>query len=158
MNSTDAAPMPRIFKVGSCPSLSGLSTLSYELGCDERSNILIRLSGNSGGGYFNKDWVPYALIDLHLLGDPPLTHSVLRPCFQGKSINSPGFMLAVMKGLGLIAPSEDNPRTYVRTDAAAFLAEVNALMASNVDLANEPAKKTRGKAKAMEPAESPSEI
>lgn len=153
-----ASPTPRILKVGSCPSLSGLSTLSYELGCDEKSNLLMRLVGNSGSGYFNKDWFSFPLLDLQLLqATGMLTSHSFQACLKGKSVNTSGFLMAVFKDLGLIHSSEDNPRTYVRGDAASFLAEVNALIASPVDLSIEPAKKPRGRPKAIEPADSPLE-
>lgn len=150
-----ASPTPRILKVGSCPSLSGLSTLSYELGCDQGSNLLVRLVGNSGSGYFNKDWFSFPLLDLQLLqATGMLTSHSFQACLKGKSVNTSGFLMAIFKDLGLIHPSEDNPRTYVRGDANAFLAKVNALIASSVDLSIDTAKKPRGRPKAIEPAES----
>lgn len=160
MSQSDVAASltPRILKVGSCPSLSGLSTLGYELGCDAKSNLLLRLAANSGSGYFNKDWFSFSLLDLQLLqATGPLTSHSLQACLKGKSVNTSGFLMAVFKDLGLIHSSEDNPRAYVRGDATAFLAEVNGLIASNVDLSIDTAKKPRGKAKAMEPTESPLE-
>lgn len=160
MSTTEVAesPIPRIIKSGSCPSLSGLSTLRYALGCDQGSNLLVRLLSNSGSGYFNKDWFSFPLLDLQLLqAKGALTSHSFQGCLQGKSVNTSGFLMAVFKDLGLIYPSPENPRTYVRGDATAFLAEVNELIASSVDLSIDTAKKPKGKTKGIAAVESPLE-
>ena len=50
----------RVLKNGTCPNLSGKSTLSYRIGVDESGEIMLQLVGNSNPGYFNAEWVPYA--------------------------------------------------------------------------------------------------
>jgi hypothetical protein len=42
-------------KTGSCESLSGQSTLTYQIACKDKE-IYISLTGNSGKGIFNKNW------------------------------------------------------------------------------------------------------
>jgi hypothetical protein len=44
---------PSVLKTGSCPSLTGASTLTYEIGTDA-DGIVFRITGNSGGGVFGK--------------------------------------------------------------------------------------------------------
>jgi hypothetical protein len=45
----------RILKSGTRPSISGASTLTYEIGYD--SEIRFRITGNTRGGLFGKEWV-----------------------------------------------------------------------------------------------------
>ena len=52
----------RILKVDSGPSLSGKSMLTYQVGVDEQGQIHIRILGNTGRGYFSKDWVAHQAI------------------------------------------------------------------------------------------------
>ena len=51
----------RVLKNGTCPNLSGKSTLSYRIGVNEAGEIMLQLVGNSNPGYFNNEWV--ALFD-----------------------------------------------------------------------------------------------
>ena len=42
----------RILKTGECGSLSGKSTLTYQIGCDNDNNVYLALTDNSGKGVF----------------------------------------------------------------------------------------------------------
>lgn len=77
----------------SCPSLSGRSTITYEIGTKGDSQY-IRLIGNSAGGLFCKDWVAMADIQALLAGCPTVTSKTLQPLYAGRSSNSPGFLVA----------------------------------------------------------------
>lgn len=132
--ATDSKLHFRVLKVGSCPSLSGRSTLVYQIACTSDADILIRLVSNSGNGVFSKEWVRFSLMDALLVADAPLTFGTLQPLFKGFSVNTGGFLLAVLKNLNVIAPNSDNPRVNDRGDVEGFLAEVQALMASSVSL------------------------
>ena len=59
----------RVLRAATCPSLSGKSTLTYELGCDGASALQLRIAKNSGRGMFSTAWVPWervgALLDGH---------------------------------------------------------------------------------------------
>lgn len=135
--SVVAAPAIRVLKIASCPSLSGKSTLSYELGCTSDSEIQIRIKSNSGGGFFSQEWISLKSIEEVLAktatGTPLTTHALL-PLFAGKSVNTAGFLLAVLKAVGLVRPLEDKRRCFETVDPALFVGEVNALIASPVDL------------------------
>ena len=50
----------RVLKNGTCPNLSGKSTLSYRVGVNEAGGIMLQLVGNSNPGCFNNEWVKYA--------------------------------------------------------------------------------------------------
>lgn len=126
----------RILRKGQCPSLSGKSKLSYNLGSDSTGQIHFQVIGNDGGGKFNDDWVPQSSIQAVLDKLPQgkeLTSGSFRAIYPQKSTNSPGFLLAVLKDVGLVQASKDKARCYELLDPAAFIAEVNALLESAPD-------------------------
>ncbi len=124
----------RILKVGNCPTLSGKSTLTYHVGCEGTADILFRVYANSGGGFFSNEWVAASDIQRALSKSALITAFSLHPVFKGKSANTAGFLLAVLKEEGLIGRSPDNPRCYAATESPEFVTEVQALMAADVDL------------------------
>jgi hypothetical protein len=85
----------QVARTSSCPSLSGRSTITYEIGSKGDSQQ-IRISGNSAGGLFSGVWVEMATIKPLLAGSPNVTSKTLQPVYAGKSANSPGFLLAAL--------------------------------------------------------------
>jgi hypothetical protein len=131
----------RILKIARCPTVSGKSTLTYHLGCTPESVIKIRLYGNTGNGFLNQDWIAWTAIQEKLELHSPFTSQVLHALFSGKSLNSPGFLMAALKAEGVVKASTVKGRCYELTKDAGFLAEIERLMASGVDLdADEEAK------------------
>jgi len=134
-------PPLRILKIARCPTVSGKSTLTYHLGCTPESVIKIRLYSNTGNGFLNQDWIAWTAIQEKLELHSPFTSQVLHALFSGKSLNSPGFLMAVLKAEGVVKASTVKGRCYELTKDARFLAEIEQLMASGVDLdADEEAK------------------
>lgn len=124
----------RILKVGSCPTLSGKSTLTYHVGFEGTADILFRVYANSGGGFFSNEWVAASDIQGALSKSALITAFSLHPIFKGKSANTAGFLLAVLKEESLIGRSTENPRCYAATESPEFVAEVQALMTTDVNL------------------------
>jgi hypothetical protein len=119
-----AVPSLRILKVGRCPTVSGKSTLTYHVGCTAESAIQIRLYANSGNGFLNQDWIPWTAIQERLKpqsGESTFTSQVLHALFRGKSLNSPGFLMAVLKAEGVVKPSAVKRRCYERRRTRGFL-------------------------------------
>lgn len=134
---TEAAvttPEIRIIKTSTCPTLSGKSTLTYDIGSNPQGNILFRVTANSGGGYFNQEWVPLADIQKVIEKAPFISSFSLRQLYAGKSTNSPGFLLAVLKAVGLVKLKGEKERVYVAIDANAFLASIKSLMDAQPDI------------------------
>ena len=106
-----------ILKTSECPSLSGSSILTYQIGCNDDKDIYLCLTGNTGKGIFNKDWISLEEID-SLMGTEkgPITSGSLKELFDGKSSNSAGFVLAVILSEGLLKISSNNERRYERID------------------------------------------
>ena len=127
----------RILKIASCLSLSGKSTLTYHVGCNDESDILARVFTNSNGGFFSNEWVSLSMINQafeKVSDNIPITAHLLSPLFQGKSANTPAFLFAVLKGEGLVRPLKDKKGCYERNDGKDFYSEVMGLMAANVNL------------------------
>jgi len=123
-------PTLRILKSGTCPSLSGKSKLSYEFAAGPTSDLQVRIARNTGGGYFSDQWVKWERLQgvLDKNGAKPITCHTLGPLFKGQSVNTPGFLLAVLKHEGLVQASEEQPRCYERVDGKAFIAELKVLL------------------------------
>ena len=98
---------------GSCGSVSGRSSLIYAIGRRVSDGSLhLRLVRNSGGGMFCRDWASSMAIDAVVTGKEELTSRSLEVLHPGKSINTGGFILAVLKDLGLVAQSATNRRFH----------------------------------------------
>jgi hypothetical protein len=55
----------------------------------------------------------------------PLTSMTLRALFQGKSVNTPAFLLATLVNEGILQQVPEKQRHYQLGDAKPFLAEVD---------------------------------
>lgn len=141
---TAAAPSIRVLRIATAPSLSGKATLTFMVGSDAQSECYLKVSANSGGGFWSPDWIAFQAIQATLEKiptDTPITSYALRGLFSGKSVNSRGFLMAVIKHLGLVQPLQDKQRCYELIDAKPFLAEFKALIDSGVTLSEaEPSK------------------
>ena len=103
----------RILKINTCPSRSGKSQLTYQLGCNEQSEVYLRIHGNSGTGFFNDEWIAVKRIQAQLSSSGnQFTSFALNALFKGKSMNTPFFILAVLFKEGLVITSTSNRRCY----------------------------------------------
>jgi hypothetical protein len=106
-----------------CPSLSGLSTLSYEYGRRMGGELVIRISANSGSGMFSNDWVPVSEV-LEILRVPERQEAIssvaFRPLYLGKSVNTPSFLMAALKHEEVILATASKRNAYQVSDLAAF--------------------------------------
>jgi hypothetical protein len=131
-SNTEAAGMPvRIIKVGTCPNSSGKAKLTYHLGSLNGAALLLRIWANSRAGAFSKAWTGLAALEkaLSSAGDKPFTPAVLLgTAIKGKGVNTPAFVMAVLKHEGLVKPAEDKKRHFVRCDPGPFYAAVKALL------------------------------
>lgn len=137
MSQTSSIPAPtmRVLKVATCPSNSGKGTLTYHIGCSSDQEIFFRVTGNTGGGLFSPEWISLSVIQPAFEQAPfPLTSYPLIKLYQGKSTNTPAFLMAALKNEGLVRNLEGKIRGYEITDSKAFMDEMNALMASDIDL------------------------
>jgi hypothetical protein len=92
----------QVLKRSSCRTLSGKSTLHYEIGLDAKQTLLIRVTTCTGGGFFSKEWVSLSAIRSALQKSKAVSAILLFPLFKGKSVNTPGYLLAVLRAEKLI--------------------------------------------------------
>lgn len=128
----------RLLKIATCPSLSGRSTLTYQVCSRAESEVFIRVTQNSGNGQLNADWVSLATIEKLLTAHPddkPMSSCVLLPVFRSKSSNSPAFLFAAILAEGLVKVGTEKDSGYLVGDLEAFRKSVSALIASDTNLA-----------------------
>ena len=133
---SDEQPEVRVLKTATCPSLSGKSKLTYQVGaavnadgvCTPKAEIYIRLNGNSGGGFYNDDWIALTAVEQILDKLKRLTCTTLAQFFKKKSVNSAGFFLSCLKAEGLVRPSTEDKRAYEPGDPKAYRVVVEALL------------------------------
>lgn len=130
-----STPPKRIIKIATCPTCSGKTNLTYHLGSTEENQVYIRIVENSGGGFFSDEWVSLKeTLEALDIAPHPITAVPFISLFKGKSVNTPGFLLAVLKHEGLVKLLEGKVRGYEKLAPEAFMAEVNKLVTSDVDL------------------------
>ena len=130
-----ATQVSRIIKIATCPTCSGKATLTYHFGSSDERQVYIRVVANSGGGFFSEEWIKLTDIQTALDGAPfPVTSFLLIKLFIGKSVNTPGFLLAVLKHEGLVKLLEGKIRGYEKLDPAPFMIELEKLVGSDLNL------------------------
>jgi len=86
-------------------TVSGKSTLTYHLGKDEESNRWLRAWCSTGTGYFSNEYllIPRIIEILANQNGAPFTSFVFQSLFKGKSVNTPGFLVAILLAEKVIA-------------------------------------------------------
>ena len=118
--SADPDASIRVLKNGNCPSLTARSTLGYQLGLKDESELYLRLVSNTGSGFFSKEWVACSVIEQLINGSAELTSTSFKAIFPNKSVNTGGFVMAVIKALGLIQPNPQNSRWHQQVPEMSF--------------------------------------
>lgn len=116
-------PEPQVVKEATCPSLSHLSTLTYQVG-KAPDGICFRVINSTGNGFFSSEWVSQKAI-LAVLEEETFIWSALFPLFHGKSVNTACFLMAVLLAEGLVQPSREKPRRYELADLKEFMAKMD---------------------------------
>jgi hypothetical protein len=142
-----------------CPTSSGKSTLTYQVGKDESGAIYLKVSGNDGGGFWSPEFLAYKSIEQAIAEwpvDQGITSMTFRKIFRGKSANTHGFLVAVLCAEGILEPMGDKKRVHQACDPTAFL---NSLEAVQQATGKKPATKAKtppkAKSKAASKAKSP---
>ena len=122
----------RILKTFTCPSLSGKAEITYQIGCTPESEVHLRVVGNTGGGFFNSNWV--AMKDIQeILGkytkEDVITSFVLAPLFKHKSVNTPSFLWAALEHEKWLRRLKGKTRGHELYKPEIFTAKVEKLLA-----------------------------
>jgi hypothetical protein len=142
----------RVIREATCPTSSGKSTLTYQVGKDDSGAIFVKVSGNDGGGFWSPEWVPYKSIEQAITEwpvDQGITSMAFRKIFRGKSANTPGFLVAILCAERLLEPMGDKKRVHQACDPATFLASLEELQQAT---GKKPATKAKTPAKAKSKA------
>ncbi len=157
-----STPHIRIIKKGTCPTVAGKSDLGYDLGVDPNGSVLLRVTDNSGGGYWSREWVSVTDVLRSLNIGGPITAILLWPLFRGQSVNTPAFVLAVITAEKLLQPIPNKKRVHQLLSTTDFTTRMDKLIASGVSLPDDLAKaaaervrKTPAKAKAAGKSKAP---
>ena len=122
-----------ILRTATCKSVSGRSTLSYQLGCTADNTTHIRISKNTGAGQFSAEWLKIDDILKALAKsrkDSPLTSYLLEPLFRGKSVNTPAFIMAALTNERLLRVLKGKKRGHEFLDPGGFKTKMDKLAAS----------------------------
>ena len=142
-----ADPITEIFS-GECPSVSGRSILTYAIGRHNESGELhLRIVDNSGKGMWFNGWAAAKDIDSIVSGATELTAKSFHALHPGKSINTGGFVMAVLRDLSLIRANEENTRLHEHVPATTLEKVVMLRMGKSIEPA--PAKPAKRKGKAV---------
>jgi hypothetical protein len=128
-------PDMHILKTSTCKTLSGKSTLTYQIGSTPDSVVHLRITKNTGGGFFSNEWIAYDAVQAALKKrreGQAITSFLLIPLFKGKSANNSSFLLAALKHLKLVKPLPNKTREHEPLDPRPFLDQVDKLMSSSV--------------------------
>jgi len=124
----------RVLKRDTCKSLSGKSKISYQVGFSSDNNIYFRITENTGGGFFSShEWIPLNAILQTFKKVPkntPLTSVYLFPLFEGKSVNTPSFLMAVLLNENLIETLPKKIRCHRLIDSKSFEEKMKQLTTS----------------------------
>jgi hypothetical protein len=147
MKKTEDNPDMRVLKTASCKTITGKSTLTYQIGVTPDSVVHLRISKNTGAGFFSDEWI--SVEDIHRTlekrpeGSPVLSHFIT-PLLKGKSSNTSGFILAALSHLRLVTPVKGKKRHHELPGPEDFTASVRKLSSSSAPT-KRPTKKTATK-------------
>jgi len=134
--SKDAEPSTpplKIILTSKCKTLSNKSTLTYNIAADDKDDLSIRIHSNTGGGFFSNEWIPFNNVTTYLNNlpaDQPITSTHFTSLLKGKSVNTPGYLLAALLNEELLSPHQEIKRKFVFTGAESFLIKIEKLKAS----------------------------
>ena len=140
----------QVVQSSTCETVSGRSTITYEFGVNPERQAMFRITSNTGGGMFGRDWVVVSAL-IEILRAPTNAEEIravaFRPLFEGKSINTQSFLLAALLSEKVVVAHATKPRGYQVVDVDDFEDRLNELCGQ------EPAKKSGRAKKATRGAE-----
>ena len=126
-------PDMKVIKAGACVTLSQKSRLSYQIATDEDSGLHVRITKNTGSGFFSNEWISMDDVRTVLEEQPEgtrVTSLMLQSLFKGKSVNTPAFLLAALAHEKLLYPMKGKKRGLQRVDSSELTAKLEKLTSS----------------------------
>ena len=127
-SSTPTNPIVVIHQA-TCPSISKRSQLQYQLGINNQQQFQLRIYSNSGSGKHSKEWFAITpLLELMQQQQESFSWDILGKLVAGKSVNTAGFIMAVLKHEKVI---QSNKRKYQLSQPEEFLKKLTQLNSSH---------------------------
>jgi hypothetical protein len=104
-----------VVRTATTDTLTRKSKLTYQIGTLPDGEVYVRIYKNSGNGFFSNEWVSLQDIQKTIGGMPagkPVTAIVLSDLFEGRSVNTPGFMLSALVEETLLVPMQGRKRSH----------------------------------------------
>ena len=124
----------KVLKTGTCSTLSAKSKLTYQVGSDPDDTIHVRITKNTGGGFFSDEWISMddirAVLEEHPAGTP-VTSFLLYPIFKGRSVNTPAFLLSALANEKLLRPIKGKKRLHEPVGSDEFMAKLEKMTSSS---------------------------
>ena len=122
-----------VVKTSTCKTLTRKSKLTYQVGTLPDGEVYLRIHKNSGNGFFSREWI--ALQDIQkTIGEipagKPVTAIVLGDLFEGRSVNTPGFLLAALVQERLLVPMQGKKRCHEPVSPEEFKERVRQLVSA----------------------------
>ena len=133
MKKPEDNPAMRVLKTATCKTVTGKSTLTYQIGSLPDSTVHIRISKNTGAGFFSDEWVAVKDIQKVLADGPegqPLTSFMLRSLVKGKSVNTPAFLMAALTNERLLRILKGKKRGHELLDPEGFTDRMDRLVSA----------------------------
>ena len=108
-----------VAKTGTCDTITKKSKLTYQIGTLPDGEVYFRIHKNTGNGLFSREWIALTDIQKALSKIPvgkPVTAIMLNDLFTGKSVNTPGFLLAVLVQEKILLPMKGKKRSHEPVD------------------------------------------
>jgi hypothetical protein len=131
-----------VIYTGTCESLSGKSTITFDLGKHtEDETLYMRIACNSSSGMFNDQWISASVLQDIFVGSTDLNSRNFQAAYGSTSVNTPGFCMAALKQLGLIEVDPQNARIHRHKARTVFAQVVKDLIAAPKDQETKPVRK-----------------
>jgi hypothetical protein len=136
-----------ILMTGRCKTVSGKSTLTLNFARNDDGDRFVRIYSNTNNGYFSAEWLALqdVLTILENQQGGSFTSLVLHELFEGKSVNSPSFLTAILLHEKVVKREEGKSRKYIYNGPDALLAK---LEKAGLAKAAKPVKKKAARRKA----------
>ena len=130
----------RIIKKSTAPKLSprALGSLTYHAGYNDKSKSFhIRITANSGGGFFSNEWIDLNdILDTIETTSPnkPFKAIIFKSLYQSKGSNNHGFLAAALRAESLLLPIEKQLMSHTLGDVKGVKAAMQKLIKDKVSL------------------------
>ena len=118
------------YKEATTPTLSGSSTITYQIGVDDQGRLFWKVSDSTGMGNFSREWILHDDIMEAMTNWPegkPISAVTCRKLYYDGTVNTPGFLVSALKAEKLIQTMPKKQRCHIACDPAPFLAAMDKL-------------------------------